>query len=137
MSRSGYTEDYDDCDWWPHIRWRGAVASAIRGKRGQSFLREMLAAFDAMEAKRLIREELVVESGEVCAIGAVGRARGIDMTDIDACDRETVADTFGISGALAAEIVYMNDDHWTRETPEARFTRMRAWIASLIIEGGE
>lgn len=56
MSRSGYTED---CDGWDLIRWRGAVASAIRGKRGQAFLREALAALDAMPEKQLISHDLV------------------------------------------------------------------------------
>lgn len=35
MSRSGYS---DDCYGWELICWRGAVNSAIKGKRGQSFL---------------------------------------------------------------------------------------------------
>jgi hypothetical protein len=37
MSRSGYSDDLEN---WSLIRWRGAVASAIRGRRGQAFLRE-------------------------------------------------------------------------------------------------
>jgi hypothetical protein len=45
MSRSGYSDDHSE---WDLIRWRGAVASAIRGKRGQAFLRELLVALDAM-----------------------------------------------------------------------------------------
>lgn len=132
MSRSGY----DECDGWNLIRWRGAVTSAIRGKRGQAFLREMLTAFDALEAKRLIKDELI-EGGDVCAIGAVGMARGIDMTGLDPYDRETVAGTFEIAPALAAEIMFENDgyDDYVRELPEVRFARMRAWVASLIIEG--
>jgi len=46
MSRSGYSDDCDDQ--WSLICWRGAVKSAIRGKRGQAFLKEMLAALDAL-----------------------------------------------------------------------------------------
>ena len=49
MSRSGYTDDMEDM--WQHICWRGAVASAIRGRRGQAFLREMLAAMDAIAGR--------------------------------------------------------------------------------------
>jgi hypothetical protein len=41
MSRSGYS---DDCDGWALIRWRGAVNSAIKGRRGQQALREIVAA---------------------------------------------------------------------------------------------
>lgn len=58
MSRSGYSDDYDG-DNWDLIRWRGAVTSAIRGKRGQAFLREALAALDAMPEKQLIAGDLV------------------------------------------------------------------------------
>jgi hypothetical protein len=49
MSRSGYSDDLDPLALG---RWRGRVASAMRGKRGQAFLREMLAAMDAMLAAR-------------------------------------------------------------------------------------
>ena len=62
MSRSGYSED---CDGWALVRWRGAVKSAIRGQRGQAFLRELLAALDAIPDKRLIAEELVDAQGAV------------------------------------------------------------------------
>ena len=137
MSRSGYTEDCDNN--WDLIMWRGAVASAIRGKRGQSFLKEMLAAIDAMPVKALVKGELHVKdeyAGDmVCAIGAVGRARGLDMTDLDPEEKEKVAAVFKISPALAAEIVYMNDEYigyWARETPEQRFVRMRSWIVDQI-----
>jgi hypothetical protein len=132
MSRSGYS---DDCDGWDLIRWRGAVTSSIRGKRGQAFLREMLAAMDALPEKKLIVGELE-ENGAVCAIGAVGQARGIDMTGIDPEDQDKVAKTFGITRSLAAEIVFINDDDfsWREETPEARFVRMRTWIEGQLIE---
>lgn len=132
MSRSGYT---DDCDsQWELIRWRGAVASALRGKRGQVFLREMLAALDALPEKKLIRNDLERE-GAVCAIGSVGKARGIDMSKIDPDDRETVAATFGLVGALAYEVMYVNDDDGPyNETPEARYARVRRWAESQLIE---
>lgn len=130
MSRSGYSNDMDNA--WDLIRWRGAVASAIRGARGQAFLKEMLAALDKTEPNRLIANELS-HGAEVCAIGAVGVARGIDMSNLDPEDRETVAGTFGISPALAAEIVFMNDEGgFYKETPEARYTRMRCWIESHL-----
>ena len=134
MSRSGY---YDSCDGWDLIRWRGAVASAIRGKRGQAFLREMIAALDAMPEKRLIVDALETETGDVCAIGAVGKARGIDMAGVDPEDREAVAKLFGIAEAMAAEIVYENDEWGGHNSPENRWQRMRAWAADLIEPGGE
>lgn len=130
MSRSGYSDD-NDYDNWAAIKWRGAVASAVRGNRGQAFLKEMLVALDALPEKGLIAEELEF-SGQVCAIGSVGKARGTNMSDLDPEDRDGVADRFGIAPAMAAEIAYMNDDAYYEETPEQRFTRMRAWVASHI-----
>lgn len=71
--------------------WRGAVNSAIHGKRGQGFLRDMAAALDAMPNKTLVANALQTPSGEVCAMGAVGVARGIDMTKLDPEYPEQVA----------------------------------------------
>lgn len=130
MSRSGYS---DDTDQWDLIRWRGAVTSAIRGKRGQQFFRDLLAALDAMPEKRLIADELETPEGNVCAIGALGKARGVDMREIDPENYDRVANVFGIAAPLAQEVVYMNDEggSW-KETPEQRFYRVRGWVARQI-----
>lgn len=77
MSRSGYS---DDCE---HLElWRQAVERAIAGKRGQAFLRELVAALDSLADRRLISGALE-EQGAVCAIGSVGLARGIEMASLD------------------------------------------------------
>lgn len=128
VSRSGYS---DDLETWSLICWRGAVKKAITGKRGQALLREMLMALDAMPAKRLISRDLANE-GEVCALGAVAAARGLDVSAVDPEDRDTVAGVFNIAPALAAEIVYENDETWTGETPEERYARMRAWVVANL-----
>ena len=133
MSRSGYSED--EIDQWDHIRWRGAVKSAIRGARGQGFLCEMLAALEAMPRQRLIAGELQEADGEVCALGAVGLKRGMDMAAFDPEDRERVAREFGIAEALAAEIMNENDEAWCN-TPEERWQRMREWVKSQIEVAG-
>ncbi len=154
MSRSGYHEDSDDQ--WSMIRYRGMVASATRGKRGQALLRDILIGMNGMTVKRLIAEELAVEDGAVCAIGAAGKLRGVDMSGLDPDDAETVAGKFDVADCLAREIVYENDeagwsgeyefidrgvDRWGRrdiyshmreETPEERFNRMRKWVRSRI-----
>lgn len=141
MSRSGYS---DDCNGWDLICWRGAVSSAIKGKRGQAFLIELRDALDAMPEKRLIAEELVAD-GEFCTLGVIGAKRGIDMAGLDPDCRETVASVFNIAPALAAEIVFENDEYpgyyqtqpdgsskWTRESPEHRWRRMRDWVEACI-----
>ena len=129
MSRSGYN---DDCGGWDLIRWRGAVNSALKGKRGQAFLAELRDALDAMPDKRLIADSLQAE-GEFCTIGVLGAKRGVDMAVLDPDDREAVGEAFGISPAMASEIVFMNDEgSWQTETPEQRWVRMRDWVESNI-----
>ena len=131
MSRSGYS---DDCDGFGLIRWRGAVAAAIRGTRGQEMLHGLASALDAMPEKRLITGALI-QQGEVCALGALGLACGRveDMQQVDPEDPEQVAGFFGIAEALAKEIQFVNDEYYD-PTPEARWQRMRAWVADCIAE---
>jgi len=130
MSRSGYSDDYD-FDQWSLIMYRGAVAAATKGARGQALLRDLLEALDKLPERKLIANELE-EDGAVCALGALGKVRGLDMTELDPEDADKVAATFGIAPALAREIVFMNDDFAYSETPEQRFARMREWVASQI-----
>jgi len=136
MSRSGYSEDFD-CEGTGGL-WRGAVERAIRGKRGQAFLREMAAALDAMPVKELVAGVLV-EDGAACAIGAVALSRGLDVSGLDETKPDDVASTFGIAPALAKEIAYENDEcsPWRprdqpAESRAQRWTRMRAWVASQL-----
>lgn len=129
MSRSGYSDDNDP---WAHIRWRGQVASATRGKRGQRMFIELRDALDAMPNKRLITGDLEAD-GEVCTLGALGQARGIDMKDLDICDTEALGETFDVAHQLAAEVMWMNDDAWPYcFSDEDRWTRVRAWVDQQI-----
>lgn len=158
MSRHGYTDDGDD-DPLALGRWRAQVKSAIRGKRGQAFLRELAAAMDAMPVKELIASELVNKDGDCCTIGVVCKARGIDVSKIDYECPESVGAAVGIAHQMAAEIEYYNDEYgerferydlpvnpdakpsqwqpkygWNRieETPAERWQRMRDWVAKKI-----
>lgn len=135
MSRSGYS---DNCDGWELIMYRGAVTSAMRGKRGQKFLRELVAALDAMSGKRLVEGRLE-HDGEVCALGSVGKLRGLPMDGVDYEDEsncgEQVATMFGIAPAMAREIMYENDDELgfgKKESPERRWSRMREWAVANL-----
>lgn len=96
-----------------------------------AFLRELLVALDAMPVPRLIRGQLR-RGGWVCALGAVGERRGMNLEEINSTGRR-IAEAFGISEALATEIVHVNDDGvWKVETPEQRWERVRAWVVSEI-----
>ena len=164
MNRSGYSEDYGDDDPLAMGRWQGAVRSAMKGKRGQAFLRDLLVALQALPEKKLIagnmeREEMRSISSWglfpvdcVCAIGAVGKVRGVDMTEIDRliCEEEeeegswgsaigdTVAHEFNIAGALAREIMFENDEGGAyNETPERRYARMVRWVEARLRHPGD
>lgn len=133
MSRSGYSDDWGD-DGPPPKFWRQAVMNAIKGKRGQGFLRDFIATLDAMPVKRLAAHSFRTEVGEVCSLGAVCVAHNVSMEGFtdkwgDMMDRDKVGAALNISPAMAAEIVYMNDEgDWRgRETEEQRWQRMRKW----------
>lgn len=129
MGRAGYSEDIDQ---WALIKWRGQVASATRGARGQRLLRDLLTALDAMPERELIRSELVTEQGAVCTLGALGRAQGLDMRDVDPDEPEQVTALFDAAHQLIREIMFQNDEVWSSETPADRWHRMRGWVADQI-----
>ena len=136
MSRSGYDDNYGDDDPLALGRWRAQVASTIRGKRGQAFLKELLQALDEMPAKSLIAHDLINNEGCVCTLGALGLKRGLPLVDMDPEDPESIAFRFKITHQLVAEIEYMNDEAagwlYNSETPEERWVRMRAWVEKQI-----
>ncbi len=129
MSRSGYGEEIDN---WSLIKWRGQVASAIRGRRGQEFLKDLLLALDAMPQKALIAHELEREDGQVCALGSLGKARRMNMQALDPDEPDDIAAAFGIAPPLAQEIVHINDEAYG-VSREQRWKIMRDWVASNII----
>lgn len=142
MSRSGYS---GDCDNWDLIRWRGAVNSAIRGKRGQALLKEMEAALLALPTKELCHYDFAnVESMQVCALGAVELKRRMDagkhlyqaLVEIakefpEGTEADSVADHFGIADAMAKEITYINDEGYV-EGPRHRYETVLRWVRENI-----
>ncbi|TWT57211.1 hypothetical protein KOR42_05690 [Thalassoglobus neptunius] len=136
MNRSGYVEDLCSDDPLVYGRWRAQVKSAIRGKRGQAFLKELAEAMDAMPEKVLISSELINSDGDCCTIGVVCKARGVDVSKINYEDPEQVGESVNIAHQLAAEIEWENDENWygKPESPEDRWKRMRKWVDSQIIK---
>lgn len=137
MSRSGYVDDGSSGE-WAMICYRGAVKSALRGKRGQAFLKELLADLDAMPEKRLISNNFQSD-GEMCTLGVIAKARNVDLSDITEDKYEwdvglVAAKRLNIAEAMAREIMFMNDEWaYNPESPEKRFNRMRNWVLESII----
>lgn len=121
MSRSGY---HDDLDQWSLIRWRGAVASAIRGRRGQAFLTDLRDALDALPEKKLCYHDLQRKDGSCCALGAVGFARGIDMTEMDpeyVTYSGELSKMLDVADALIREIEFENDEGGGNWFPQLKY----------------
>lgn len=136
MSRSGYSDELDPLELG---QWRGQVASATRGKRGQRLIRDLIAALDAMPVKELVKDELITDTGEVCALGAVARLRQCEdkAREVDPDCPSEVADLFDIAKPLAQEIVFVNDecDEVYAETPAQRWSRVRKWAEDQLVKG--
>ncbi len=126
MSRHGYTEyDGDENTDLAMGRWRAQVASAMRGRRGQKFFVDLIAALDALPEPKLVAGHLETTEGEVCALGALGRYRQVKLPDPenpeetdpeDEADWDWLGDAFNIAPQLAQETMYVNDEHAPRVT---------------------
>lgn len=143
MSRSGYSDDCENI-----ALYRNAVDRATYGKRGQAFLKELVATLEAMPEKRLVADVLVEDTGEVCALGAVCKARGFveEGKRYYGAEHEVLSQKLDIAPSLVAEIEYENDEngrkhelvdgYWQHqeETPEARYQRVLAWAKEHILQ---
>jgi len=138
MSRSGYSEDLDN---WDLIRWRGAVESAMKGRRGQDLLRQLLHAMDELEDKRLAGSTLQAEDGTFCMLGLAAQAKDVEVSDLvpdnfdpdyyDDFPAETLAKRLDIAPAMAKEVMFMNDEIFVG-TQESRFDMARNWLVKNI-----
>jgi hypothetical protein len=128
MSRHGYSDQYDGSQL---AMWRGVISSATRGKRGQAFFRSLVAALDAMPEKSLVAGELETQEGAVCALGCLGKARGVDISGVDTEDWGTLGELFDIAPQLAQEVMFINDDGGAR-ADENRWKLVRDWAARQI-----
>lgn len=139
MSRHGYVDDLGHRDL---AMWRGRVASAIRGKRGQRMLVELRDSLDAMRNKRLVSRVLQRTDGDFCAIGCLAASRGADFTEYEEADELELYDLngelaalFDVAECLIQEIEYENDEGGKYDqTPEERWQRMRRWVEQNIRE---
>lgn len=160
MSRSGYTDG--DCD--PEVMlsvygWSANVRRCIAGRKGQAFMWELYHSLHALPEHVLITGGLQDQSGACCALGAVGRFRGMEMpaefciTDEGEPDdyefQAAMGPLFGIKGMLAREVMFYNDEanewhevpgpplYWhgmlrRDENPAERWQRMRAWVVDQL-----
>jgi len=103
--------------------WPARVRQVIEGKRGQRVMRELAEALLALPERRLIAGNIATAQGEVCAIGAYAKAKGVDLNrDLASVDGKDLAgwegsdsdtaelgELLGMTHTLAWEIGFKND----------------------------
>lgn len=139
--RISYSDDEEDFP-GQYALWQANCQRSIRGKAGQKSLRELETALLALPEKRLIADELENVDGEVCAIGALKKHRGVDVVS-DPEEMEDVGIELGMPRLVAWKVVCLNDieiDGVYREgrfipaTPEERYEQVLQWVQRQIQE---
>ena len=141
--------DFDDYDYEPWMEGQaaGAMRSAIRGRRGQQLLRDLIAGLDALPVPELAAGALEdPETGCVCALGAVRLQRGaeavplsFDLDDPD-IDWRDLAKPFDISETLAHAVIPENEYSSKRNDEQSRRRRwqsVRAWAVGNLVAPAE
>jgi hypothetical protein len=131
MGRISYSDDED----YPgqFELWQANCERSLRGAKGQQELAQLRAALLALPEKRLIHELLEDEEGGVCAIGAYGKHKGLDLSrfEVDS-DTDQVGIAGGMPDLVAWKVVEMNDMEFDHLTPEQRYEKMLAWVESKL-----
>lgn len=127
--------------------WEANRDRSLRGKKGQTALRELEAALLALPDKRLIADHLESKSG-VCALGALGKYKNRTIPPEPKHSDEfgewqesyeveeqmvNFGKSLGVPRLVAIEIVYRNDDNWRGETAEERYARILSWIQKQLL----
>ncbi len=114
-------------------RWLARVRSALFGRPGQAVMAELEEALLALHHHRLIEGALFDADGEVCALGALGLRREVELPT--GGDEEDVSETafwaethLGITYTLAWVIQEANDVQFGRLSPEARYAAVFNWV---------
>jgi hypothetical protein len=135
--RIGYSEDEDFPGQFG--LWQANCRRSLKGKAGQAVLRELEQALLALPEKRLISYELKNEEGEVCAVGALAKYRGVETTKADPEEMEEVGVELGMPRLVAWKVVCVNDielDGYGSHsiTPEERYDKMLEWVRRQIAQ---
>jgi len=142
MSRL-YQDDYGGFEPWMEGQQAGALRSAIRGRRGQQLLRDLVAALDALSVPELSAGALEHEElGCCCAFGVVRRYRGPDAVPLyyhpteEDLDPPHFTEPFNVAPALAWAVVESNEG-WSDSNQESarrqRWARVRAWAVKHLL----
>jgi hypothetical protein len=119
--------------------FRANVDRSLRGKKGQQELRELRDALLALRKKRLIAGALTDTKGNVCAIGAYAKHKGMDPASfyLWKIDPLVLGESCGMPDLVAWRIVEMNDVDLAGINPNHRYDMMLGWVESKICRLGK
>lgn len=145
MTRISYSEDEERPGQF--ALWQANCRRSLQGKAGQTSLRELEHALLALPDKRLIKGVLQTEDGDVCAIGALAKYKGVAQTKADPdYEMEEVGVELGMPRLVAWKVVELNDiqigghfdytkgprGQWVPATPEERYKKVLAWVQKQL-----
>lgn len=139
--------DYSDDEDYPgqFALWQANCERSLDGRRGQQALRDLRDELLAMSSKRLIAGDLA-GGGEVCAVGALLRHRGVEQGELErlagSCDvddwrTDQIAARYGVPPLVAWKLVELNDmelSAFRDAAPEQRYVEVLAWVNEHINE---
>lgn len=113
--------------------WQANCERSLAGKAGRQALTDLRDELLRMNVKRLIGNDLAVD-GEVCAVGALLKARGVPQDRLESFDDlyQTTDDIAVREGRVpklvAWKLVELNDMDLVSCTPEERYAKVLAWV---------
>jgi hypothetical protein len=135
--------NYSDDEYFPgqFALWQANCWRSLQGKAGQAALRELERALLSLPSRRLIEGALQDATGDVCAIGALARHRGV-IAEIKAShqEMEEVGVELGMPRLVAWKLIELNDvelssqDRHRQITPEQRYERVLAWVQRQLAQ---
>lgn len=117
--------------------WQANCRRSLNGRAGQEALRDLESALLAMPEKRLIVDDLAVD-GEVCAVGALMRARGVPQGRLEEISGDDDTDVLAAKEArvprlVGWKLVELNDYELEHVTPEQRYERVLDWVRERLL----
>ena len=141
MSRIDYG-DWNGPDWGLEAgRWLARVKATMTSAKGRQSLERLSAALALYEPRRLLKDRLVNESGEACALGVLAAPHLKQWYELDEADASDIADWaeehLSVSFTFAWLIQEANDETFGDCTPEERYTQMSGWAFQWLAQPEE
>lgn len=118
----------------PLPAFKASISRAVNSTGGQAMLKNLLSALDAMPYPRLIGGVFEFDC-DYCAIGALGKAAGLNVAKFSTEKLPELAATFGCPLVLI-DVIMKTNDEGRRELPAQKWSRMRDWTAHQIHKKG-